>query len=183
MPLRPSDCDFLKRMLVISNIFTESKAYLMRILRFFITHGIAAGIGFAGGIYALPILIAPPSIDRAMLETSAKDAAYQTSFDRDLKGSDFLHWGEGDVSISTSKIVHQGTMAPGPDYKVYLTTEFVNDEDSFNAIKASSLQVGDVKTFDGFITELSADVDIHAFNTVVIWCETFGEFITSAKYQ
>ncbi|MDG2733504.1 hypothetical protein P7M77_26085 [Vibrio parahaemolyticus] len=21
------------------------------------------------------------------------------------------------------------------------------------------------------------------YNTVVVWCETFGEFITSAKYQ
>ncbi|MEW7008569.1 DM13 domain-containing protein [Lentilitoribacter sp. EG35] len=155
----------------------------MRILLRLITHGIALGIGFAGGIYALPILIAPPSVDRAMLETSAKDATYQTSFIRELKGSDFLHWGEGDVSISMDKIVHQGTMAPGPDYKIYLTKEFVEDEDSFNAIKASSLQVGEVKTFDGFIADLGNDVDVEAYNTVVIWCETFGEFITAAKYR
>lgn len=155
----------------------------MRFLLRLATHGIALAIGFAGGIYALPIIIAPPSVDRAMLETSAKDATYQTSFVKDLKGSDFLHWGEGDVSISTGKIVHQGTMAPGPDYKVYLTTDFVDDEASFNAIKANSLEVGDVKTFDGFITDLPDDVDIESYNTVVVWCETFGEFITSAKYK
>lgn len=155
----------------------------MRFLLRLATHGIALAIGFAGGIYALPIIIAPPSVDRAMLETSAKDATYQASFKKDLKGSDFLHWGEGDVSISAGKIVHQGTMAPGPDYKVYLTTEFVDDEASFNAIKANSIEVGDVKTFDGFITDLPADVDIEAYTTVVVWCETFGEFITSAMYK
>lgn len=155
----------------------------MRFLLRLITHGIALAIGFAGGIYALPILIAPPSIDRAMLETSAKDATYQASFVRDLKGSDFLHWGEGDVSISAGKIVHQGTMAPGPDYKIYLTTEFVDDKASFEKIKANSIQVGEVKTFDGFIADLPAGVNIENYNSVVIWCETFGAFITSAKYK
>lgn len=155
----------------------------MRFLLRLFTHGIALALGFALGIYALPIIIAPPSVDRAMLETSAENALYKATFVRDLKGSDFLHWGEGDVSVSAQKIVHQGKMAPGPDYKVYLMTEFVDDEESFNAIKASSLQVGDVKTFDGFIVDLSADVDIENYNTVVIWCETFGEFITAAKYK
>lgn len=155
----------------------------MRFILRLITHVIALAIGFAGGIYALPILIAPPSVDRAMLETSAKEATYQTSFVRDLEGSDFLHWGEGDVSISAEKIVHQGTMAPGPDYKVYLTTEFVDTKAGFEKIKASSLQVGEVKTFDGFITNLPTGVDIENYNTVVIWCETFGAFITAAKYK
>jgi hypothetical protein len=44
-----------------------------------------------------------------------------------------------------------GKLAPGPDYKLYLAPSFVEDEAGFEAIKAQSKQVGDVKTFDGVI--------------------------------
>ncbi|MDF4687333.1 DM13 domain-containing protein, partial [Vibrio parahaemolyticus] len=42
---------------------------------------------------------------------------------------------------------------------------------------------GDVKTFDNFVVEVPQSTSISEYNTVVVWCETFGEFITSAKYQ
>lgn len=149
----------------------------------FLTHGIVLAIGFALGVYLLPILTAPPSVDRGMLAETAKSAQFTTAFTRDLKGSDFLHWGEGQVSVTPSKVVHQGKLAPGPDYKLYLVPEFVDDEASFLGVKNKSLRVGDIKTFDGFIVDLPADADINAFNTVVVWCETFSEFITAAKYR
>lgn len=148
-----------------------------------ITHGIVFAAGFALGVYLLPILTAPPSIDRAMLVETAKAAEFKSEFKRDLKGSDFLHWGEGSVSIGPEKVVHMGALSPGPDYKLYLVPEFVEDEASFNAIKEKSLRVGDVKTFDGFIVDLPADVDLTAYTTVLVWCEAFGEFITAAKYR
>lgn len=148
-----------------------------------ITHGIVFAAGFALGVYLLPILTAPPSIDRAMLEQTAKAAEFKAEFKRDLKGSDFLHWGEGSVSVGPNKVVHMGNLAPGPDYKLYLVPKFVEDEESFNAIKDQSLQVGDVKTFDGFIVDLPADVDLAKYTTVVVWCEAFSEFITAAKYR
>jgi hypothetical protein len=128
------------------------------------THGIALAIGFALGIYLLPILIAPPSVE-------------------DLAGSDFLHWGTGKVAVSATKIVHMGELAPGPDYIVYLVPEFVEDEAGFNAIKEQSAAIGSVKTFDGFISDIPQGVDVGAYNTVLVWCETFGEFITAAKYR
>lgn len=155
----------------------------MRKIFLLATHGIALAIGFALGIYALPILIAPPSVDRAMLESSSQNALFEAEFVKDLAGSDFLHWGTGKVSVTSDKIVHMGKLAPGPDYKVYLTNEFVEDEAGFNAIKEQSVWVGDVKTFDGFISTIPAGVDVNAYTTIVVWCETFGEFITSAKYR
>ncbi|MEO0697974.1 MAG: DM13 domain-containing protein [Pseudomonadota bacterium] len=148
-----------------------------------ITHGVVFAAGFALGVYLLPILTAPPSIDRAMLEQTAKTAEFKTKFKRDLKGSDFLHWGEGIVSVGPKKVVHMGNLAPGPDYKLYLVPKFVEDEASFNAVKNQALRVGDVKTFDGFIVDLPADVDLANYTTVVVWCEAFGEFITAAKYR
>jgi len=147
------------------------------------THLAMLAIGFAAGIYFLPILTAPPSLDKAMLANTAQSALFKTKFKRDLKGSDFLHWGEGSVSLTARKIVHEGKLAPGPDYKLYLTKEFVEDEEGFNKIKAQAKRISDVKTFDGFLADIPQDVDIAQYSTVVIWCESFGEFITAAKYK
>lgn len=156
---------------------------MLRWLILLTTHGAVFVAGFALGVYLLPILIAPPSPDAAAIEQSAQSAIFKADFTRDLKGSDFLHWGEGTVSVAADKIVHKGKLAPGPDYKLYLFTQFVEDEAQFNAAKESALRVGDIKTFDGFIVDLPDGADVNAFNTVVVWCETFGEFITSAKYR
>ena len=148
-----------------------------------ISHGAALGVGFALGIFLLPILTAPPGPDEAALEQSAANATYSATLTRDLRGSDFLHWGEGTISVSPTQIVHEGKLAPGPDYKLYLTADFVEHEDEFEPVKAEAVQVGDIKTFGGFIVDLPDSVDIEAYTTVVVWCESFGEFITAAKYR
>jgi len=152
-----------------------------RLIRWIITHGIAGAIGFALGIYFLPILTAPESPDEAMLEEKAASALFKADLTRELRGSDFLHWGEGTISVSASEIIHEGKLAPGPDYKVYLTTEFVEHEDEF--VKDDAVQIGDVKTFEGFVVTVPEGVDVNAYTTVLVWCESFGEFITAAKYQ
>ncbi|KNG93409.1 DM13 domain-containing protein [Pseudaestuariivita atlantica] len=156
---------------------------MVRFLFRIVTHGIALAIGFALGVYLLPILTAPPSPDRAMLQEMAQDAEFTAEFTRDLKGSDFLHWGEGKISLGADRIVHEGKLAPGPDYKLYLVPEFVEDEAEFAPLKSASVIVGDVKTFDGLILDVPAGIDITAYTTVLIWCEAFGEFITAAKYR
>jgi len=156
---------------------------MRRLISFIITHGIAVAIGFALGVYFLPILTAPASPDAAMLEEQAQSAMFTGAFTRDLAGSDFLHWGEGTISVTPTQIIHEGSLAPGPDYKLYLVAEFVEDEASFEAIKADALQLGDIKTFDGFLLDIPADVDPEQFTTVLIWCEAFSEFITAAKYR
>ena len=82
---------------------------MKKLLRNLITHGAALAIGFGLGIYLLPILTAPPSPDAATLEQAAASASFKGEFTRDLKGSDFVHWGEGSISLSGDKIVHMGT--------------------------------------------------------------------------
>ena len=44
-------------------------------------------------------------------------------------------------------------------------------------------RVGDVRTFENFVVPVPADIDPGAYNTVIVWCESFGEFITAAKYR
>jgi hypothetical protein len=156
---------------------------MRRFVRFLITHAIAVALGFALGIYALPILTAPSSPDAAMPEEKAQSALFTGTLTRDLRGSDFLHWGEGSISVSATEIVHEGKLAPGPDYMVYLTKDFVEHEDEFEPVKASAALVGPVKTFGGFLLSVPEGVDVNDYTTVVVWCESFGEFITATKYR
>lgn len=156
---------------------------MFKLIRILFTHGVALAAGFALGIYTLPILIAPEGPSSADVVRSAQQAQFSGQFRKDLAGSDFLHWGEGNVSISSTQVVFMGSLAPGPDYQLYLTPQPVQSEAEFNAIKAQSVRVGEVKTFDKFILDMPPNVDPAAYSGVVVWCETFGEFITSASYR
>lgn len=155
----------------------------MRRIFLIITHTAALALGFGLGVYLLPILTAPTSPDAAKLQDMARDAVYTATFTRDRRGSDFLHWGEGDISLSATMVVHQGRLAPGPDYRMYLVPSFVEHEDEFLPLKDASVQIGEVKSFGGVIVQIPDGVDIADYDTVLIWCEAFGEFITSAKYR
>jgi hypothetical protein len=147
------------------------------------THLATLAAGFALGIYLLPILTAPPAPTTTEIRSAMDGADFRGKFDRNLPGSDFLHWGEGEVVVGKSRIVHQGRLAPGPDYKVYLAKSFVDTKQGFLAIKQQSVRLGDVKTFNGFIVDVPSGVDVTAYTTVVVWCEAFSQFISAAKYR
>ncbi len=156
---------------------------MKKFLLLIISHVAVGAIGFAGGIYMLPILIAPPAPAEAEVLEIASQAQFTSEFRRDLAGSDALHWGEGIVSVSRSAVSLMGKLAPGPDYKLYLSPEFVETEADFNRLKSEMVRVGDVKTFENFLVPVPESIDPAAYNTVVVWCESFGQFITAAKYQ
>jgi hypothetical protein len=147
------------------------------------SHAGVLALGFGLGVYFLPILTAPASPDATTLAEAAGTATHRSEFRRDLKGSDPLHWGEGTISLSPRVIVHEGRLAPGPDYKLYLVPTFVEDEAQFLAVKQSALLIGDIKSFGGFMLDVPDGVDIDAYTTVLIWCEAFSEFITAAQYR
>ncbi|MFT2612604.1 hypothetical protein ACMWPE_24740, partial [Escherichia coli] len=83
---------------------------------------------FGLGVYFLPILIAPDDPPVAQVQAAMTDAPYRTTFRRDLKGSDAVHWAEGKVSVSPRQVAFDGKMGPGPDYKVYLVRDFVDNK-------------------------------------------------------
>ena len=156
---------------------------MLRWLVLLATHLITLLGGFALGIYALPILTAPQGPDKAALQATEALALFRGHFDRHLKGSDLLHWGEGEVRLLSDKIAHEGKLSPGPDYKLYLAPEFVDTKEGFLRIKGQSRRIGDIKTFDGFLLPVPPGVDVGAYTTVVVWCEAFGQFISAAKYR
>jgi hypothetical protein len=147
------------------------------------THCIAGIAGFAAGIYTLPVLIAPEAPGEAEVKAMSEWASYTSEFQRDLKDSDAFHWGEGVVYVGPDSISLMGKLAPGPDYKLYLSPEFVESEADFNRLKTTMVRVGDVRTFENFIVDLPPGIDVSDFTSVIVWCESFGQFITSTKYR
>jgi hypothetical protein len=156
---------------------------MKRILLLAVTHGAALAVGFALGIYLLPILTAPAAPSVTEVGAATAQAEFKGEFRRDLKDSDFLHWGEGTVSVSRSAIALMGKIAPGPDYKLYLSPEFVETEADFKRLKPKMARVGDVKTFENFIVPVPEGIDPKAYTTAIVWCESFNEFITAARYR
>ena len=147
------------------------------------SHMAVAIAGFAGGIYALPILIAPDAPTIEQVEAATAQALFRAEFRRDLKDSDALHWGEGVVTITPTTVSLVGKLSPGPDFKLYLSPTFVETEADFKRLKSSMIRVGDVKTFNNFLVELPRGIDPTRYSAVIIWCESFDEFITSARYR
>lgn len=135
------------------------------------------------GIYALPILTAPEAPSATEVASASSQATYTGQFRKDLKDSDLFHWGEGTVSVGPQSITLMGKLAPGPDYKLYLSPEFAETNADFVRLKAQMARVGDVNTFDNFVVRIPETVDVSGYNTVIVWCESFGQFITAAQYR
>lgn len=140
-------------------------------------------MGFMAGVYSLPILTEQPAPDVAILKQHQDRAQFSAAFKPDLKGSDRLHYGDGMVYLTNDAISMQGTLSPGPDYQLYLSRNFVDNEADFLAQKGTMQRVAGVRSFNGFKLVVPQGIDVSDYNTVVIWCESFEEFITAAQYQ
>lgn len=154
-----------------------------RIASLFVSHVVAFGVGFAVAVYVLPLLVAPPAPTADQVRVASATAMFTGTFRRDLEGSDLLHWGEGVVSVAADSISLNGKLAPGPDYKLYLSPEFVQTEADFLRLKPRMIRIGDVRTFENFLVPLPENVDPANYTSVIIWCEAFSQFITAAKYR
>ena len=143
--------------------------------------------GFVLGIYFLPILIAEEGASAVEISTARENAARSGVFLRDLPGSDAFHWGEGAIveSMEADKYYYtlEGSLAPGPDYKLYLTPEYVDTEAAFLAIKNRSKRVASLRTFENFRVSVDAALNPQQYPAIVVWCERFGKFITAATLK
>ena len=147
----------------------------------------ALPLGFALGVYYLPILVASEGASQQVVAAAKSQATIQANFRRDLKGSDGLHWGEGTLHLTREGgqyyFTLDGQVSPGPDYKLYLTPSYVEDEASFLDIKAQSVRVADITGFDNFRVDVPMSIDPTQYPAVIIWCERFGEFITAGRFK
>lgn len=147
------------------------------------SHLAIAVFAFMLGIYSLPILMAPADPSASALALSIKNTRYVATIADDLADSDWLHWGKGTFSLGDDYLVFQGELAPGPAYRLYLAKEFIETEEAFLKNKSQMVKVGEVNGFNNTILPIKDGINIEAFNTVIIWCESFDQFITSAQYK
>ena len=147
------------------------------------SHIAVAAAGFAAGVYVLPIWTAPQAPTAEEVRAARGQVQFTGHFKRDLTDSDALHWGEGEVSIAPDAIAFVGKLAPGPDYKLYLSSEFVETEADFHRLKSGMVRVGDVKTFDNFVVAVPAGIEPARYAWVMRWCETFVQVISAGKYR
>ncbi|WP_028115733.1 DM13 domain-containing protein [Ferrimonas senticii] len=153
----------------------------MRALGLWLSHIAVGVVGLVGGMYLLPILTAPEAPSGTAVQQVVSNSDYQASFARDRIDSDFLHWGEGTLSISGEQIAFRGQLAAGPDYHLYLSPRYVETETEFAELKAQMVDVGLVKSFDGFVLPLPPGIEVGNYAAAIVWCESFGEFITSGR--
>ena len=153
------------------------------VLFFIVSYFVMGFGGFLLGIYTLPLITAEGKPSQELSDLVKNDAIYEANFVKDLKGSDFLHWGDGKILISKEKILFQGDLSPGPNYKLYFTKTFVSDEEGFLHEQGNGLKIGSINSFNGFLLELPKDINLENYTSVVIWCESFSEFITAAQYR
>ena len=59
----------------------------------------------------------------------------------------------------------------------------MESKDEFLQVKQDSVQIGEIKTFDNFIVAVPESVDVAGYRAVVVWCESFSQFITAAQYR
>jgi hypothetical protein len=157
--------------------------YIKRITLLAISHLAVAGFAFLLGVYSLPIFMAPADPSSGALALSIKNTRYVATIADKLTDSDWLHWGKGTFSIGDDVVVFQGTLAPGPDYRLYLSPKFIQTESDFLQLKSSMVEVGKIKSFGNFILPISNQVDTERYNSVIVWCETFNQFITAAQFK
>ena len=156
---------------------------MKRILLLAASHALTLGVGFALGIYLLPVLTAPTAPSTPEAAAAAGPTAYTGRFKRDLKDSDLLHWGEGTVTVGRERIALVGSLAPGPVCNLAQAPVFVETAADFARLNPRMLRVGDVRTFENFVIDVPPSIDVSAYSTVIVWCETFSQFITAARYR
>lgn len=56
-------------------------------------------------------------------------------------------------------------------------------EADFLEVEQQAARIGAVKSFENFIHDIPAAIDLGEYGTVLVWCETFSEFISAAAYR
>ncbi len=112
-------------------------------------------------------------------------------FNPNAAGSDDFHRGWGTTSIVYNDGKHyvifgdDFRVTNGPDYKLYLVPEAdVETHRAFSRVKSRSTRIADVEQFSGGqIFEIPSSVDIEDIEGVVIWCEAFSQYISTATFR
>ena len=147
------------------------------------SHTLMLAAGFAAGIYLLPLLIAaaPPSdLELSVIED---DAVYVAEFSREHPSSDFLHWGAGKLFLSNHAAGFKGALSPAPDLTLYISSADIRTPEDFARERSGMKALGRIRSFNDFLVPFGQEHELTAMRSVIVWCDSFDQFITSAALR
>ena len=139
------------------------------------------GFGFALGILAFPYIFPPPPAAEQLTEAD-RSALVATGNFIHADPADPIHYGSGKVSVyeKTLFLEPDFEVGPGPKYHVYLVPK-ANIRQNSDVPDTMFVDLGRLRAFKGSQRyEVPAGVDLKKYQSVVIWCETFGVLISPA---
>lgn len=170
----------------VSSQVKTSRRHAMKKLLLICLLGVLIGmaIGAAGMLFFYPYIFPPPTLNEQVSNAQSRPVIASGIFVHP-DPSDPIHWGRGGVTLYSGNQVEvflnpDFEVGPGPAYYVYLTdkTGIINN-DHFKT--SNHLEIGKLKSFTGSqVYPVPEDTQIENYKSVVIWCKTFGQLITSA---
>ena len=145
------------------------------------SHLTMLGAGFVAGLYMLPLLVASPAPSSHELAVVEDNAFFIADFSRSHPASDFLHWGEGRLYLSESAAGYKGTLSPAPDLVLYVSSAEIHTAADFERERAGMVALGRIRSFGNFLVPYNSVLDLSSMRSVIIWCDSFNQFITAAS--
>ena len=153
-----------------------------------ITFILGLGAGGMGMLYIYPFLFPLAQVNERVVNVEDKRKVAQGLFNHP-NPSDPVHWGKGSVSVYQ----HEGAVevflgedfevGPGPDYHVYLVEHSnIMTEQDFES--ANKTELSRLKSFrGGQVYPYDALIPTAGTHSIVVWCKTFGQLISSANLR
>lgn len=150
---------------------------------------VGAAVGGGGMLVAFPFIFPPAEVNETLQVARAEEVRLAATgrFAEDAPGQDAAHWGRGTLRLYDMpgdtlalEIQPDFKVGPGPNFWVYLNSvPGIVDIPSFKA-DAGRVKVAKLKSFSGSQVYEIERSDYESAESVTIWCETFGQYITSA---
>ena len=185
---------------MVRSLFKRKNKPMPSFLKYTLTWLVGTGMGFAAGVYTLPIIVASenakqmaeqtiiPKTEMVMVDKTLPqkivNQTYTGTFNPDAMDSDFLHRGWGDVTVVDGYVTFHANvkLTPGPDYRLYAIKKYTESESEFWYTKSDAVQISEIKQFNGQQKfKLPTGLDVSEYDALLIWCEAFKQFITVAK--
>ncbi len=135
--------------------------------------------GLAAMLIAYPFIFPPPILNEKLIHAKTKTLIAKGNFIHP-NPKDFIHYGKGSVNVYKAKRQYEiflnkdFKVGPGPAFHIFLS-------DTKNSKK---YDLGMLKSFQGSqIYSVPSHVNLSEIKSVVIWCASFSQLITSADLK
>jgi hypothetical protein len=151
---------------------------------------VACLLGFLAGLTIMLVVypfIFPPSVLNEKLSHAEAKAMVATGLFIHPNPKDFIHYGKGSVSVYKSKNRYEilfnkdFKVGPGPAFHVFLS-DAKNIKTNAVFKNSKKYDLGRLKSFQGSqIYLIPSTVKLSQVHSVVVWCVSFSQLITSAN--